>query len=257
MIHPTAIVHSEAKIEADVEIGAYSIIGENVSIASGTNIDSHVVINGPTTIGKNNKIASFCSLGSDPQDKKYQGEADSILQIGDNNTIREYVSINRGTGDGGGKTIIGDNNWIMAYVHIAHDCIVGCNTTFANNATLAGHVIIDDHVILGGFSGVHQFCRIGSYSFSAISSVIVKDVPPYVLVSGNTAKPSGLNREGLKRHGFDNETINILRKAYKAIYREGLILKDALDVLAELSKESEKVELMRSFIAASERGIVR
>lgn len=257
MIHPTAIVHSEAKIDADVEIGPYSIIGENVSIASGTNIDSHVVINGPTTIGKNNKIASFCSLGIDPQDKKYQGEADSILHIGDNNTIREYVSINRGTGDGGGKTIIGDNNWIMAYVHIAHDCIVGSNTTFANNATLAGHVIINDHVILGGFSGVHQFCRIGSYSFSAISSVIVKDVPPYVLVSGNTAKPSGLNREGLKRHGFDNETINILRKAYKAIYREGLILKDALDVLAELSKESEKVELMRSFIAASERGIVR
>ncbi|MGB1800970.1 MAG: acyl-ACP--UDP-N-acetylglucosamine O-acyltransferase [Gammaproteobacteria bacterium] len=257
MIHPTAIVHSDAKIDADVEIGPYSIIGENVEIASGTKIDSHVVINGPTTIGKNNKIASFCSLGGDPQDKKYQGEADSTLEIGDNNTIREYVSINRGTGDGGGKTIVGDNNWIMAYVHIAHDCIVGSHTTFANNATLAGHVTIDDHVILGGFSGVHQFCRIGSYSFSAISSVIVKDVPPYVLVSGNTAKPSGLNREGLKRHGFDNETINILRKAYKAIYREGLILKDALDVLAELSKESEKVKLMHSFIAASERGIVR
>lgn len=257
MINPTAIVHPEAKIDADVEIGAYSIIGKDVFIASGTKIDSHVVINGPTTIGKNNKIASFCSLGCDPQDKKYQGETDSTLKIGDNNTIREYVSINRGTGDGGGKTIIGDDNWIMAYVHIAHDCIVGCNTIFANNATLAGHVTIDDYAILGGFSGVHQFCRIGSYSFSAISSVIVKDVPPYVLVSGNTAKPSGLNREGLKRHGFDNETINILRKAYKAIYREGLILKDALDVLAELSKESEKVELMRSFIAASERGIVR
>jgi len=145
----------------------------------------------------------------------------------------------------------------MAYAHIAHDCIVGNNTIFANNATLAGHVTIDDFAILGGFTGVHQFCRIGSYSFSAISSVIVKDVPPYVLVSGNTAKPSGLNREGLKRHGFDSDTINLLRKAYKIIYRDGLILKDALEVLTEMSAESDKVELMRSFIAASERGIVR
>lgn len=257
MIDATAIIHPDAHLHSDVSVGPYSIIGANVSIKSGTSIDSHVVINGPTKIGSNNRIFSFCSLGADPQDKKYEGEADSILEIGSGNTIREYVSINRGTGDGGGKTIIGDNNWIMAYVHIAHDCIVGNNITFANNATLAGHVTIDDFAILGGFTGVHQFCRIGSYSFSAISSVIVKDVPPYVLVSGNTAKPSGLNREGLKRHGFDSETINILRKAYKAIYREGLILKDALDVLTELSAESDKVELMSSFIIASQRGIVR
>lgn len=257
MIHPTAIIHSDAKIDPDVTVGAYSIIGENVSIASGTCIDSHVVINGPAKIGRDNCISSFGSLGGDPQDKKYQGETDSILEIGNNNTIREYVSINRGTGDGGGKTIIGDNNWIMAYVHVAHDCIVGSNTIFANNATLAGHVCIDDFAILGGFTGVHQFCRIGSYSFSAISSVIVKDVPPYVLVSGNTAKPSGLNREGLKRHGFDNEVINLLRKAYKVVYREGLILKDALEILNDLSKDSIEVDLMRSFIATSERGIVR
>jgi UDP-N-acetylglucosamine acyltransferase len=257
MIDATAIIHPDAKLHSDVSIGPYSVIGANVSIESGTTIDSHVVINGPTKIGSNNKIFNFCSLGGDPQDKKYQGENDSILEIGENNTIREYVSINRGTADGGGKTIIGDSNWIMAYAHIAHDCIVGNNTIFANNVTLAGHVIIDDFVILGGFTGVHQFCRIGSYSFSAISSVIVKDVPPYVLVSGNTAKPSGLNREGLIRHGFDSGSINILRKAYKAIYRDGLILKDALDVLTELSVESDKVELMRSFIAASERGIVR
>lgn len=257
MIDATAIIHPDANLHPDVSVGAYSVIGANVSINSGTVIDSHVVIKGPTKIGPNNTISSFCSIGGDPQDKKFQGESDSILEIGAGNTIREYVSINRGTGDGGGKTVIGDNNWIMAYVHIAHDCIVGNNTIFANNATLAGHVIIDDFVILGGFTGVHQFCRVGSYSFSAISSVIVKDVPPYVLVSGNTAKPSGLNREGLKRHGFDSESINILRKAYKTIYREGLILKDALEVLAELSAESDKVELMRSFIAASERGIVR
>jgi UDP-N-acetylglucosamine acyltransferase len=257
MIDATAIIHSDAHLDSNVQVGPYSVIGADVTIESGTVINSHVVINGPTKIGPNNKISHFCSLGGDPQDKKYKGENDSILQIGSDNTIREYVSINRGTGDGGGKTVIGDNNWIMAYVHIAHDCIVGNNTIFANNATLAGHVRIDDFAILGGFTGVHQFCRIGSYSFSAISSVIVKDVPPYVLVSGNTAKPSGLNREGLKRYGFDSDTINVLRKAYKAIYREGLILKDALDVLTELSTDSDKVELMRSFIAASERGIVR
>lgn len=257
MIDSTAIIHPDAHLHSDVSVGPYSIIGADVSIDSGTIIGSHAVINGPATIGPNNRIFHFCSIGEDPQDKKYQGEDDSILEIGAGNTIREYVSINRGTGDDGGKTVIGDNNWLMAYVHIAHDCIVGNNTVFANNATLAGHVIIDDFVILGGFTGVHQFCRVGSYSFSAISSVIVKDVPPYVLVSGNTAKPSGLNREGLKRHGFDNDTINVLRKAYKAIYRDGLILKDALDVLAELSVESDKVEIMRSFIAASQRGIVR
>ncbi len=257
MIDATAIIHPDANVHSDVNVGPYSVIGADVSIDSGTVIGSHVVIKGPASIGPNNKIFHFSSIGEDPQDKKYQGEYDSILEIGTGNTIREYVSINRGTGEGGGKTVIGDNNWIMAYVHIAHDCIVGNNTVFANNATLAGHVIIDDFVILGGFTGVHQFCRVGCYSFSAISSVIVKDVPPYVLVSGNKAKPSGLNREGLKRHGFDFDTINVLRKAYKAIYRDGLVLKDALDVLTELSVESDKVDIMRSFIAASERGIVR
>jgi len=257
MIHASAIVHPDATLDSDVSIGPFSIIGENVSIGSGSVIGSHVVIKGPTKIGPNNKIFHFCSIGEDPQDKKYIKEKNSMLEIGAGNTIREYVSINRGTDDGGGKTIIGDNNWIMAYVHVAHDCVVGNETVFANNVTLAGHVIIDDFVILGGFTGVHQFCRVGSYSFSAISSVIVKDVPPYVLVSGNSAKPSGLNREGLKRHGFDSDTINILRKAYKAIYRDGLILKDALKVLSELASESDKVEIMRAFIASSQRGIVR
>ena len=257
MIDPTAIIHPDAKLHSNVSVGSYSIIGADVSIDSGTDIGPHVVINGPTNIGPNNKIFQFCSIGEDPQDKKFKKEKNSILEIGAGNTIREYVSINRGTGDGGGKTVIGDDNWIMAYVHIAHDCIVGNETVFANNVTLAGHVIIDDYVILGGFTGVHQFCRIGSYSFSAISSVIVKDVPPYVLVSGNSAKPTGLNREGLKRHGFDSDTINILRKAYKAIYRDGLVLKDALQVLSDLAIESDKVEAMHTFIAASQRGIVR
>lgn len=257
MIDATAIVHPDATLEPEVSIGPYSIIGANVSIGSGSVIGSHVVIKGTTKIGPDNKIFHFCSIGEDPQDKKYIKEENSTLEIGAGNTIREYVSINRGTNDGGGKTIIGDNNWIMAYVHVAHDCMVGNETVLANNVTLAGHVIIDDFVILGGFTGVHQFCRVGSYSFSAISSVIVKDVPPYVLVSGNSAKPSGLNREGLKRHGFDSDTINILRKAYKAIYRDGLILKDALKVLSDLASESDKVEIMRAFIASSQRGIVR
>ena len=257
MIDQTAIIHSNADIHKNVSIGPYSVIGENVSIGSGTVIGSHVVITGPTTIGPNNKIFHFSSIGEDPQDKKFNKDKNSYLEIGANNTIREYVSINRGTSDGGGKTIIGNNNWIMAYVHIAHDCIIGNNSTFANNTTLAGHVAIQDFVTLGGFTGVHQFCRIGSYSFSAISSVIVKDVPPYILVSGNTAKPSGLNREGLKRNGFDADTISLLKKAYRIIYRENLTLAEALNELMELSVDSKSVSVMHSFISLSERGIVR
>ena len=257
MIDQTAIIHSNADIHKNDSIGPYSVIGENVSIGSGTVIGSHVVITGPTTIGPNNKIFHFSSIGEDPQDKKFNEDQNSYLEIGANNTIREYVSINRGTSDGGGKTIIGSNNWIMAYVHIAHDCIIGNNSTFANNTTLAGHVAIQDFVTLGGFTGVHQFCRIGSYSFSAISSVIVKDVPPYILVSGNTAKPSGLNREGLKRNGFDADTINLLKKAYRIIYRQNLTLTEALNELMELSVDSKSVNVMRSFISSSERGIVR
>ncbi len=257
MIDATAQIHAGASIGDNVSIGPYSIIGENVQIGAGTVIGPHVVIKGPTTIGNDNHIYQFCSIGEDPQDKKFEGETESILQIGNGNTIREYVSINRGTGDGGGKTVIADDNWVMAYVHIAHDCLVGSHNIFANNATLAGHVIVDDHAILGGFTGVHQFCKVGSYSFAAISSVIVKDVPPYVLVSGNTAKPSGLNREGLKRHGFGSEKINLLRKAYKIIYRDGLKLKDALKELELLAADSDEVELLRQFIASSQRGIVR
>ena len=257
MIDQTAIIHSNADIHKNVSIGPYSVIGENVSIGSGTVIGSHVVITGPTTIGPNNKIFHFSSIGEDPQDKKFNEDKNSYLEIGANNTIREYVSINRGTSDGGGKTIIGSNNWIMAYVHIAHDCIIGNNSTFANNTTLAGHVAIQDFVTLGGFTGKHQFCRIGSYSFSAISSIIVKDVPPYILVSGNTAKPSGLNREGLKRNGFDANTINLLKKAYRIIYRQNLTLTEALNELMELSVDSKSVNAIHSFISSSERGIVR
>ena len=257
MIDQTAIIHPDANVHKDVSIGPYSVIGQDVSVDSGTVIGSHVVINGPTSIGPNNKIFHFCSIGDDPQDKKFNQDSNSSLVIGSGNTIREYVSINRGTDAGGGKTVIGNDNWIMAYVHIAHDCILGSNSTFANNTTLAGHVTIENFVTLGGFTGVHQFCRVGSYSFSAISSVIVKDVPPFILVSGNTAKPSGLNREGLKRNGFDSNSINLLKKAYKIIYRDGLPLSDALDELIKLSTESENIEAIHSFILSSERGIVR
>ena len=208
-------------------------------------------------MGRENRIFQFCSIGDDPQDKKYQGEQESRLEIGNGNTIREYCSINRGTLGGGGITRIGDNNWIMAYVHIAHDCIIGNDNVFANNTTLAGHVRVQDHVTLGGFTGIHQFCTIGSYSFSAISSVIVKDVPPFLIVSGNTAKPKGLNKEGLRRHGFSADIVEQLRKAYKTIYRNGMIINESLGQLQELSETCPQVAAFCGFIRESSRGIVR
>ena len=261
MIHPTAIIHPEAHVPAEVEVGAYSVIGAGVRIGQGSQIGPHVVIHGPAVIGERNRFFQFCSIGADPQDKKYRGKADSLLEIGSDNTVREYVSINRGTAGGGGKTVIGDHNWIMACAHIAHDCRVGNHTVFANHATLAGHVSIEDFVTLGGFTGVHQFCRLGRYSFTAISSVIVKDVPPYIRVAskgkGNRAQPAGLNLEGLKRAGFDPATLKLLRRAYKIVYRDGLSAKEALAALEALAPESESVDLLKTFIAASERGIIR
>ncbi len=257
MIHQSAIIHPDAVIAEDVSIGPYTIIDSDVTIQSGCKIGPHVVIKGTTSIGKDNRIFQFCSIGEDPQDKKYRGEKESQLIIGDGNTFREYVTINKGTQQDDGKTIVGANNWVMAYTHIAHDCHVGNNIIFSNNVSLAGHVKIDDFAGLGGYTGVRQFCRIGSYSFSAAASVIVKDVPPYVLVSGNTAKPNGLNREGLKRNGFTIEDISILKKAYKIVYKNGLITDEALNRLEDLSRESENVAFFRNFISASKRGIVR
>ncbi len=257
MIEATAKVHSGAEIGDGVSIGAYSVIGDRVRLAEGCVIGPHVVVKGPTRIGAATRIAQFCSIGDDPQDKKYQGEADSFLEIGANNVIREFCSINRGTAQGGGVTRIGADNWIMAYVHIAHDCQVGNNTIFANHATLAGHVQIDDHAILGGFTGVHQFCRVGCHSIAAIASIILKDVPPYLMVSGNSAKPNGLNRVGLRRNGFSDSRIDAIRKAYRIVYREGLLLKDALKQLHGLADESEDVAQFTRFIEQSERGIVR
>lgn len=257
MIHPSAIIDSGASISDGVSLGANSVIGADVEIGTGSWIGPNVVINGPTKIGKNNKIFQFCSIGDDPQDKKYQGEADSTLEIGNDNVIREFCSINRGTKHGGGVTRLGNDNWILASVHIAHDCSIGNSTVFANNTTLAGHVSVEDYVILGGFTGIHQFCRVGKHSFSAIASIIVKDVPPYIMMSGNTAKPSGLNKEGLKRHGFSSATIKMLKRGYKAVYRDGLLLKDALRELQSLEDDCPELAYFTHFIRSSERGIAR
>lgn len=256
MIHETAIIDPSARLADNVQIGAWSIIGPKVEIGEGTIIHSHVVLQGPTKIGCDNQIFQFASIGEIPQDKKFKGET-TRLEIGDRNVIREFCTFNRGTDLGGGVTRIGDDNLFMAYVHIAHDCIVGNHTVFANNASLAGHVIVDDFAMLGGFSGIHQFCRIGAHSFAAMSSMIVKDVPPFVKVSGYYAKPFGLNTVGLQRRGYSNETINMLRRAYKIIYREGLSLAQAQERLHEMTQECPEVGLFIEFLQNAERGIVR
>lgn len=256
MIDPRAVIDPTAELDSSVTVGAYSIIGANVQIDAGTCIAPHVMIKGHTRIGKENKIYQFSSLGEDPQDKKYAGEV-TYLEIGDRNEIREYCTMNRGTVQGGGITRIGNDNWIMAYTHFAHDCIVGNHTIFANGASLAGHVTIDDYVILGGFSLVHQFCSMGKYSFSGASSLIFKDVPPFVTVWGNRAEAYGLNKEGLKRHGFSTETIQALHNAYKTIYRSNHTTEQAIEILSEKIAEFPEVGLMVEFLKNSKRGIVR
>jgi len=256
LIDPRAVIDPSAELDSSVTVGAYSIIGANVQIDAGTCIAPHVMIKGHTRIGKENKIYQFSSLGEDPQDKKYAGEV-TYLEIGDRNEIREYCTMNRGTVQGGGITRIGNDNWIMAYTHFAHDCIVGNHTIFANGASLAGHVTIDDYVILGGFSLVHQFCSMGKYSFSGASSLIFKDVPPFVTVWGNRAEAYGLNKEGLKRHGFSPETIQALHNAYKTIYRSNHTTEQAIEILSEKIAEFPEVGLMVEFLKNSKRGIVR
>lgn len=256
MIHPSAIIDPSAVIADDVKIGPFTVIGAGVEIGPGCEIASHVVINGPTRIGKNNRIFQFASVGEEPQDKKYHGE-DTLLEIGDNNLIRESVTINRGTVQGGGLTRIGNNNWIMAYVHIAHDCLVGNDNIFANNASLAGHVLIDDYVILGGFTLVSQFNYLGSYSFSAMGSVISRNIPPYVLVSGHMAKPVGVNVEGLRRHQYSDKQIRNIRQAYKLIYRSGLKLEEAQQSLMKIEQESDELESLKDFLNKQEGGIIR
>lgn len=255
-IDSRAVVDPSARIGNDVTIGPFSVIGKDVEIGDGNWIGPHVVINGPTRIGRDNRIFQFASIGEMPQDKKFRGE-DSVLEIGDRNTIRENATINRGTADGGGVTRVGSDNWLMAYIHIAHDCIIGDHTTFSNAASLAGHVRVDNYAILGGFTLVHQFCTIGAHAFCGMGSAISKDVLPYVMVNGNPAQPHGLNSEGLRRQQFSKETQQALRDAYRLIYRSGLTTQEAIRQLVQPAEDCPEVENMRSFLEKSQRGIVR
>lgn len=254
VIDKTVIMDPSAKIANDVHIGPYSVIGPDVEIGEGTWIGPHVVIQGPTRIGCHNKIFQFSSIGEIPQDLKFKGEK-TYLEIGDRNIIREFCTLNRGTYQDKSITRIGHDNLFMAYVHIAHDCIIGNHNIFANNASLAGHVDIGDYVNLGAFSGVFQFCRVGAHSFAATNSVIIKDVPPFVKVSGYYAKPFGLNTVGLKRRGFTDQTINELKRAYKIIYRNGLTLANAIAALQQMT--APEVLQLATFVETANAGIIR
>ncbi|USX23509.1 acyl-ACP--UDP-N-acetylglucosamine O-acyltransferase [Oxalobacteraceae bacterium OTU3REALA1] len=259
-IHATAIVDPKAELDSSVEVGPYSVIGPNVRIGSGTVVGPHVVIEGHTSIGSDNKFFQFSSIGAAPQDKKWSGEP-TRLEIGDRNTIREFCTFNTGTVQDKGVTTLGHDNWISAYVHLAHDCQVGSNTIFSNNAQIAGHVEIGDWVIMSGFANVHQFCKIGAHAFVGMSTSLTQDVPPFVLLNGNPAQAHGVNIEGLKRRGFTREQINGIRTAYKLIYRSGLTLEEAKAAL--LAEEqatpaaAEQIRSMREFLGTASRGIVR
>ena len=255
-LHPSAQIDPNADIAADVEVGAYSVIGKDVRIGAGTRIGPHVVITGRTTIGANNRVFQFASIGDIPQDRKYGGEP-TTLTIGDDNVIREYVSIHAGTAQDRGTTTIGDRNWLLGYVHIAHDCRVGNDTTFSNNSQLAGHVSIEDFATLGGFTGVHQFCRVGAHAMIAAGSIVLQDVPPFMTVSGYPAKLAGTNNEGLRRRGFPADDIAAVRRAYKILYREGLSLSDAKKAIDEAAKAHRVLSPLAAFLAEPGRGIVR
>lgn len=256
MIHPSAVVGQGAQIDSSAEVGPYCVIGSKVVIGPRTRVGSHVVIEGNTRIGADNHIHSFSSLGGAPQDKKYLGE-DTRLEIGDRNTIREFCTFNLGTTQDAGATRLGNDNWIMAYVHLAHDCQVGNNTIFANNAQIAGHVHVGDFAILGGFTVVHQFVSIGAHSLTAMGTILLNDLPPYVTAAGNTAKPYAINVEGLKRRGYSGPTIAALRVAYKTLYKSGLTLAQAKEALAEQAVEFPEVALITSFLESCRRGIIR
>jgi UDP-N-acetylglucosamine acyltransferase len=259
MIHPSALVDPSARIGAKVGIGAYSVIGAGVEIGDGTTVGPHVVIEGITRIGRDNRIFQFASIGAEPQDKKFRGEQ-SELVIGDRNHLREFVTLNRGTGGGGGSTRIGDDNWFLAYSHVAHDCRVGNQCVFSNNATLAGHVDVDDHVIVSGFVGVHQFCRIGAHAFIGMGVLLSGDVPPFLMVAADAdtqGRPRGINSEGLKRRGFDAERIAAIKRAYRTLYVGGATLADARAKLAEQSKDSADVSAMLAFIESGDRPLAR
>jgi len=254
LIHETAIIDATARIGSNVSIGPWTLIGPNVEIGDDCVIGSHVVIKGPTRIGKQNRIFQFASIGEDCQDKKYAGEPTELI-IGDRNVFRECVTVHRGTIQDQSLTQIGNDNLFMAYVHVAHDCMIGDQNIFANAVTLAGHVHVGNYVILGGFTGVHQFCKIGSHAFTAVSSVVVQDIPPYIMAQGHNAVPRTINSEGLKRRGFSAEQITQVKRAYKTLYRSGHTLNEATELMVAM--ESPDVQLMVDFIANSSRGIIR
>jgi UDP-N-acetylglucosamine acyltransferase len=256
MIHNTAIIEAGAKLAPGVTVGPYAVIGPQVEIGEGTTVGPHVVIEGRTRIGRNNRIWQFASIGAAPQDKKYAGQ-ETAVEIGDGNTIREFVTINRGTVEDGGVTRIGDDNWIMAYVHFAHDCQIGSHTIVANYSGLAGHVRVGDWAILGGVTIAHQFVRIGAHSFTGMCTLLDRDLPPYVGAAGNRAAPYGINTFGLRRRGFPQATLDKLKRAYKTIYRSGLGQEEVLRELEVQAQDCAELRPLIEFIGSSKRGIVR
>jgi len=255
-IHPTAIVHDGAQLAAEVAVGPYSIIGPGVELGEGTWVGAHVVLDGRTRIGRRNRIFHFTSIGAPPQDKKYAGE-DTAVEIGDGNTLREYVTINRGTALDAGVTRVGSDNWIMAYVHFAHDCQIGSHTIFANACQLAGHVTVGDWAIFGATTLVHQFVHVGAHAFTGMGTYLPQDLPPFVTAAGNMARPYGINSEGLKRRGFSPQTINGLKQAYRTLYRRGLGLEEARRELESQAADCPPVREILDFLAKTKRGIIR
>jgi UDP-N-acetylglucosamine acyltransferase len=255
-IHPSALVHSRARLAPDVEVGPYSIVGEHVEVGAGSWIGAHVVLDGHVRIGRRTRIFHFASIGAPPQDKKYRDEPTAV-EIGDDNTLREYVTINRGTALDAGVTRLGNENWVMAYVHFAHDCQIGNKTIFANACQLAGHVTVGDWAIFGATTLVHQFVHVGAHAFTGMGTYLPQDLPPYVTAAGNMAKPYGINSEGLKRRGFSPATIQELKRAYRTLYRSGLPLEQAKDRLAEQARDCAEVKPIVDFLANSKRGIIR
>jgi len=256
MIHPTAIIDPTAQLAENVTVGPYAVIGAQVEIGPGSDIRSHAVVEGPTKIGAQNRIFPFASIGLEPQDKKFQGE-ESRLEIGDGNTIREYVTINRGSEVGGGITKIGSDNWIMAYCHIAHDCILGNEITMANATTLGGHVEIDNYAVLGGLTAVHQFCRIGAYALTGGQSMISQDVAPYVIATGNRAKVAGLNYVGLERRGFTPDQIDEINRIHRIFFLSGLSKDNAIIKMSEELPPTENLNRFIDFVESSQRGVCR
>ncbi|MGM9513825.1 acyl-ACP--UDP-N-acetylglucosamine O-acyltransferase [Roseateles sp. DB2] len=259
-IHPTAIVDPKAELDSSVEVGAYTLVGPGVKIDAGTRIGPHCVLEGPTTIGRDNQFFQFSSIGAAPQDKKYAGEPTQLI-VGDRNVVREFCTFNRGTSQDAGITRVGDDNWIMAYVHLAHDCMVGSKTIFANNAQLAGHVHVGDWAILGGFTVVHQFVHIGAHSMTGMGSILFQDLPPFIMAAGNTAEARSFNLEGLKRRGFTPEQLNAVKQMYRILYRRGLTVDQAkMEMMAlqgEQAAARDTIQLMLDFLNTATRGIIR